>query len=54
MRFTFLLPLLSVALFIGYSVITTATSGAASFAASPMLAAAIALCVWHDRVTETA
>lgn len=54
MRAHFLLPVAAVALFIAYSVIVTATSGAASFAASPMLVAAIAMMVWHDRVTETA
>ncbi len=54
MRAHFLLPIIAVALFIAYSVIVTATSGAASFAASPMLVAAIAMMVWHDRATETA
>ncbi len=54
MRINSLLPIVAVALFIAYSVIVTATSGAASFAASPMLVAAIAMMVWHDRATETA
>lgn len=51
---TYLLPVLAITLFIGYSTIATVTSGAASFAASPLLIAAIATMVWHDRTTEKA
>lgn len=54
MRAHSLLPIIAVAFFVAYSVIVTATSGSASFAASPMLVAAIAMMVWHDRATETA
>jgi len=54
MRAHFLLPVIAVALFVAYSVVVTATSGAASFVASPMLIAAITMMVWHDRATETA
>ncbi len=48
-----LLLLASAALFIGYSAIATLTDGNGSFVALPMLAAAIALLVAHDRQTAT-
>lgn len=51
---TSLLLIASAALFVGYSTITMATSGAASFIASPMLFAAIGLLVTHDKVTSQA
>jgi len=43
----------AVALFVGFSIIVTATQGELSFICLPMLAAAIALLVAHDRL-ETA
>ncbi len=54
MRAYNLLPVAAIALFIGYSVIATTTGGAAAGVASPMLVAAIAMMVWHDRATENA
>lgn len=54
MRAHSLLPIIAIALFVGYSVIATTTSGTAAAAASPMLAAAIAMMVWHDRAGESA
>lgn len=48
-----LLPALSIALFVAYSVIATTTGGALVAAASPMLVVAIAAMIWHDRI-ETA
>ncbi len=54
MRAYNLLPVAAIALFIGYSVIATTTGGAAAGIASPMLVAAIAMMVWHDRATENA
>ena len=49
-----LLPIIALALFISYSAIAMATSGAAAGIASPMLFAAIALLVGHARITESA
>ncbi len=54
MRIHSLLPVVAIALFIAYSAIAIATSGAATAVASPMLVAAIGAMVWHDRITETA
>lgn len=38
----------AVALVVAFSVIATASSGALTFAASPLLVAAIAIAIWHD------
>lgn len=44
-----LAPALSVLLLVGYSAIATVTNGDMAATASPMLVAAIALAIWHDR-----
>lgn len=54
MRAYNLLPIIALTLFIAYSAIAMATSGAAAGIASPMLVAAIATLVWHARITEAA
>lgn len=43
-----LAPLASIVLVVAYSVIATASSGALTAIASPMLIAAVALAFWHD------
>jgi len=42
-------PAAAIVLLIAYSVIATASSGALSAAASPLIIAAIGLAIWHDR-----
>ncbi len=54
MRAYNLLPIVSLVLFIAYSALAITTDGAATGIASPMLVAAIAMLVWHDRATEKA
>ena len=47
-------PALALVLLVAYSIIATMSSGELTAVASPMLIAAIALAVWHDRSGENA